>query len=77
VVMVNFYSAFVLPAAAAEHSKALTAARREVAGPSTPSGPNTTKAIAEWAQGSIRMPAREPSPTVVDHIDHIVKVRWN
>jgi membrane dipeptidase len=70
VVMVNFYSAFVLPAAA-EHSKALTAARRELRA-KYPERTEYDKAFAEWRKEH-PMP-RGTVATVVDHIDHIVKV---
>jgi membrane dipeptidase len=70
VVMVNFYSAFVLPAAA-EHSKAVAAARKELRA-KHPARSEFEKAFADWRKEH-PMP-RGTVGTVVDHIDHIVKV---
>jgi membrane dipeptidase len=70
VVMVNFYSAFVLPAAA-EYSKSLAAARRELRA-KHPERADYEKALTAW-RNEHPMP-RGTVATVVDHIDHIVKV---
>jgi membrane dipeptidase len=70
VVMVNFYSAFVLPAAT-EYSRSLTAARRDLRAKHSERA-DFEKALAEWRKEH-PMP-RGTVATVVDHIDHIVKV---
>jgi membrane dipeptidase len=70
VVMVNFYSAFVLPAAM-EHSKVVAAARKELR-EKNPDDAEFRKAFAAWRKEH-PMP-RGTVATVVDHIDHIVKV---
>jgi membrane dipeptidase len=70
VVMVNFYSAFILPAAM-EHSKVVAAARKELR-EKYPDDAGYRKAFAAWRK-------EHPTPrgtvsTVVDHIDHIARV---
>ena len=70
VVMVNFYSAFVLPAAM-EHAKVITAAREELR-KKYPDDAEYRKAFAAWRKEH-PMPRGSVS-TVADHIDHIVKV---
>jgi membrane dipeptidase len=70
VVMVNFYSAFVLPAAM-EHAKSVTVAREELR-KKYPDAAEYRKAFAEWRKDH-PMP-RGTVSTVVDHIDHIAKV---
>ena len=70
VVMVNFYSAFVLPAAM-EHAKTVAAARKELR-EKYPDADAYRKAFASWRKAH-PMP-RGTVSTVVDHIDHIAKV---
>jgi membrane dipeptidase len=70
VVMVNFYSAFILPAAM-EHAKVVTAARKELR-EKYPEDAEYRKAFAAWRKEH-PMP-RGTVATVVDHIDHIAKV---
>ncbi len=70
VVMVNFYSAFVLPAAA-EHSKVVAAARKDLR-EKYPDDDAYRAAFSAWRKEH-PMP-RGTVATVVDHIDHIAKV---
>jgi membrane dipeptidase len=70
VVMVNFYSAFILPAAM-EHAKVVAAARKELR-EKYPNSEEYQKAFAAWRKEH-PMP-RGTVATVVDHIDHIAKV---
>ena len=70
VAMVNFYSAFVLPAAM-EHAKVVEAARKELR-EKHPDAAEFRKAFADWRKDH-PMP-RGTVATVADHIDHIVKV---
>lgn len=70
VVMVNFYSAFILPEAA-KLAKETTAARRDLRA-KYPDRAEYDKAWAAWRKEH-PMP-RGTVSTVVDHIDHIAKV---
>ncbi len=70
VVMVNFYSAFVLPAAMG-HAKVADAARTELR-EKYPDAAESRRAFAAWRKDH-PMP-RGTVATVVDHIDHIAKV---
>jgi membrane dipeptidase len=70
VVMVNFYSGFILPAAM-EHAKVMTAARKELR-EKYPNSDEYQKAFSAWRREH-PMP-RGTVSTVVGHIDHIVKV---
>ncbi|WP_422926518.1 dipeptidase [Singulisphaera sp. PoT] len=67
VVMVNFYSAFVVPEAARAMSKARAEAREKNADPE-----KAKKAFEAWYK-AYKMP-RGTIKDVADHIDHIVKV---
>ena len=67
VVMVNFYSGFVVPA----HAKALTEARKELKA-KYPDPKEYRKAYDAWSKAA-KLP-RGTIGDVADHIDHIIKV---
>ena len=69
VVMVNFYSGFIVPEAAEKVPGRAPRARRR----STPTRPNTSKAHAKPGSSRTKLP-RGTVADVADHIDHIVKV---
>ena len=69
VVMVNFYSGFIVPNAGAKVRAAVEAIRAKY-----PEGPARQKAIAAWRQSNEAATVRGTYRDVADHIDHIVKV---
>ena len=69
VVMVNFYSGFIVRDSGAKVRAALEEIRKKY-----PEGPARRKAIAAWRQSNEAAAIRGTYRDVADHIDHIVKV---
>jgi len=69
VVMVNFYSGFIVP----ESGKKMRAINQEIRA-KYPEGPARAKALEDWYKSEGLKLARGTYRDVVDHIDHIVKV---
>ncbi len=69
VVMVNFYSGFIVPNAGAKVRAVLEEIQAKY-----PEGPARRKAIAAWRQSNEAATVRGTYRDVADHIDHIVKI---